>query len=108
QTATGGLAAPETYATQDSPDAIEAMDLDGDGRLDLVTVHGGHRWLSALIQQPSGTLATPVLTVMPYATSYSPQGLALGDVTGDGRPDAVVADYNSGLLLLPNQAGRAP
>ncbi|MEV0426349.1 FG-GAP repeat protein [Micromonospora sp. NPDC050495] len=35
------------------------------------------------------------------ASSYPGRGLAVGDLTGDGRPDLVLADYNSGLVVLP-------
>jgi len=108
QTAEGGLTVPDVYQTRDIPEPIEAADLDGDSRADVVTVHGGHRLLSALTQRPDGTLGTPVTNVVPYATRYNVQGLALGDVNGDGRPDAVIADYNNGMLVLGDQAGRAP
>jgi subtilisin family serine protease len=108
QNADGTLTAPDVYQTRDMPEPIEAADLDGDGRTDLVTVHGGHRLLSSLTQRPDGTLGTPLTTAIPYATRYNVQGLALGDVNGDGRKDAVIADYNSGMLVLNNQAGIAP
>ena len=43
----------------------------------------------------------------PYASHYGPQGLAIGDLTGDGRPDIAIADYNHGLIVLAN-AGPVP
>jgi hypothetical protein len=27
--------------------------------------------------------------------------MAAGDVTGDGKPDVIIADYNRGLVLIP-------
>jgi hypothetical protein len=37
---------------------------------------------------------------IPYASHYSATGLALGDINGDGCTDAVIADYNNGLVIL--------
>ncbi len=108
QTAEGALSTPDVYQTRDIPEPIEAADVDGDSRADVVTVHGGHRLLSTLTQRTDGTLGTPLTNTLPYATRYNVQGLVLGDVNGDGRTDAVIADYNNGMLVLGNQAARAP
>jgi hypothetical protein len=108
QTPAGELAAPVTYLTPDMPGALTAADVNGDGRTDLVNIHNGWLRLAALIQAPDGTLGSRVFARLPYATWYNRQGLALGDVNSDGRPDAVIADYNSGLVVVPNTGGPVP
>ena len=53
-------------------------------------------------QTATGTLATEELYPVPYASHYNPHGLAVGDVNGDGASDVVMADSNSGLVVLYN------
>jgi hypothetical protein len=38
---------------------------------------------------------------IPDASLYDVRGLAVGDVNGDGKPDVVLANYNNGLVVLP-------
>ncbi len=100
QTAAGALADPAVYPAYDLPEPVEARDLNGDTRPDVVTLHGGWNRAGVFLQDAAGRLAVEVLVPIPYASHYQPGGLALGDVNGDGRPDIVVADYNSGLVVL--------
>jgi hypothetical protein len=101
QNAAGGLDAGVLYPVWDIPEPVEAADVTGDSLLDVVTVHGGWSALSVLPQTADGRLDAPVRTEdLPYASSYTVQGLALGDINGDRRTDAVIADYNSGLVVL--------
>jgi hypothetical protein len=37
---------------------------------------------------------------------YGPQGVAAGDIDGDGLPDIVIADSNNGLIILRNTTPR--
>jgi hypothetical protein len=101
QTAAGDLADPVTYAAYNIPEPLALADLNGDGRRDVTTVHGGWQTFSVMLQRPDGRLGADYFYDLPYATHYNPRGLAVGDVTGDGRPDVVVADYNYGLVVVP-------
>jgi len=98
----GVLNAPISYPVVDIPEPIRVADVDADGRNDVVTVHGGWVAMSTLRQKGNRTLAEPVVTGVPYASHYNESGLALGDITGDGLPDAVIADYNHGLVVARN------
>ncbi|MCP4766105.1 MAG: hypothetical protein GY875_07520 [Gammaproteobacteria bacterium] len=40
--------------------------------------------------------------MIPYASSYNSQGLAIGDIDSNGSLDAAIADYNNGLVVLYN------
>ena len=102
QTRRGTLGAGVTYPVVDIPEPVRAADITGDGRLDLVVAHGGWNTLSTLKQNASRTLAAPVTDTLPYASHYSNDGLAVGDITSDGRPDVVIADYNHGLVIARN------
>ncbi|PWU52823.1 hypothetical protein DLJ46_02285 [Micromonospora globispora] len=108
QNTTGGLDAPQMVAVADIPEPVEAADVNGDGRTDVVAAHGGWNTLSALPQQVDGSLGAPAVSPIPYASHYNPQGLALGDIDGDKRVDAVIADYNNGLVVLHNGAEPSP
>jgi type VII secretion-associated serine protease mycosin len=106
QNATGGFDSPVLYPVWDVPEPVEAADMTGDSRLDVVTVHGGWQAVSVLPQTEDGRLGTPIKTDdLPDASSYTHQGLGLGDINGDNRTDAVVADYNNGLVILRNNNG---
>jgi hypothetical protein len=102
QTRRGTLDEGIVYPVVDIPEPVRAADITGDGRLDLVVAHGGWNTLSTLKQNANRTLAAPVTDPLPYASHYSNDGLAVGDVNSDGLPDVVVADYNHGLLIARN------
>ena len=98
QTAAGTLAPAVRYAATAGP--VDAADLDGDGRTDLVTVYGGSR-VGVLSQQADGTLAVQRQFTTPYSGSAPyKNGVTTGDVNGDGLPDLLLADGNSGLSVL--------
>jgi len=109
QTAGGTLAAPVAYASYDIPEPVEVGDLDFDGLAEVVTVHGGWNALGVYGGRADGTLDAETIYGVTYASHYNPQGLAIGDVNGDGSPDVVEADYNYGLVVLLNGlSGPAP
>jgi hypothetical protein len=102
QMATGGLADPVTYAAYNIPEPMAAADLNGDGLLDVTLVHGGWGTFTALLQRPDGRLGAHHGYDLPgYPTHLDFSGLAVGDVTGDGRPDVATADYINGLVVAP-------
>ena len=97
------------FDSYDNPEAIVVTDLDLDGRADIVALHGGYQTLGVYWQNTNGTLSTEQLfQPLPYASSYNPQGLAIGDINSDGMPDAVIADYNHGLIVLTNSLPHPP
>ncbi|NUT50345.1 MAG: hypothetical protein HOV94_24015 [Saccharothrix sp.] len=97
----GGFTTPTTYSAYDSPEPVVVTDLDGDGRNDVVIAHGGWRTLSVFPQRPDGRLGAERFFDLPsYATVFDLRGLSTGDVTGDGKPDVVLADYLRGLVVL--------
>jgi fibronectin type 3 domain-containing protein len=101
QSAAGTLDDPVTYTAYHIPQPLALVDLNGDGRRDVTIVHGGWQTFSVLLQRPDGRLGAHSGYDLPYATRYDPRGLTVGDVTSDGKPDVVVADYNYGLVVVP-------
>jgi len=103
QQPSGMLSLGSTNASYDIPEPVVIADVDLDGRQDVVTLHGGWQRLGIYFQTSLGSLATEQLYSIPYASDYNLNGLAIGDVNGDGMPDAVIADYNHGLVVLTNR-----
>jgi len=98
--AAGGLGAPTTYSVgaNSSPYAVAMRDLNGDGRLDIVTANNGTATVGVLLGQAGGTFAA----VTTYATAprSQPSDVRVGDVNGDGRLDIVTADGAFGTLSV--------
>lgn len=108
QNAGGTLDAPVPHTSYDIPEPVAVADVDLDGRSDVVALHGGWNRVGVYLQQPAGALAAEDLYAIPYASHYSPHGLAVADVSGDGGPDLVLADYNHGLVVLYGNAVPPP
>ncbi|HLK89608.1 MAG TPA: FG-GAP-like repeat-containing protein [Polyangia bacterium] len=100
QNATNTFDPAVSYASYDIPSAVVLADVDEDGRKDVVVTHSGWNAMGVYRQMASGELGAEELYAIPYASQYQPQGLAVGDINGDGLPDAVIADYNHGLVVL--------
>ena len=109
QSPAGTLVAPPiSYQSYDIPGAVEVSDVDRDGRPDAVVVHEGWLRVGLYRGQAGGQLGGEDLYPVPHSNGGNPHGLAVGDVTGDGWPDIVIADDLHGLVILPNVGLAAP
>ncbi len=84
-----------TYGAGTKPVAVVATDFDGDGWIDMALANAGMGAtagnLTVLLNKKDGTFATAV----PYTPGTTPSALAFGDLTGDGKPELVVANGGS-------------
>ena len=107
QNAPAAFQAPQTFAADNvnNPGALVLGDLTGDGKLDIVSVNGTepNGAVSVLLGNGNGTFQAQ----QTFATGSGPSSVALGDLTGDGIPDIVVANEASGTIsvLLGNGNG---
>lgn len=86
----GSLGAETNLTTNAQPQNLEAGDLNGDGRADLVTVTNGFRQdsLTAFLSTGPGFGAPVVLE-----TVSGPRAVTLADMDGDRDLDAVVSGF---------------
>ncbi len=94
----GSFDTRQQYATGTNPWKIASGDLDGDGRLDLVTSNHNGSSLTILRNTSSPgsiTLAPPVTISTTSATQVT-----IADVDLDGKPDIVTTSMNSDLMSV--------
>jgi hypothetical protein len=81
---------------------VQAVDIDGDGRLDLVYTNEDFSTVGVLFGNGNGTFGTPD----EYPAGANTYGFALADVNGDGAVDVVAAAFDAGqVTVLLNQKG---
>ncbi len=102
----GGYAAPVEYSLKSNSfvNDVTLGDVNGDGKLDIVTVEKNTNTVSILTQNTSGGFNLPnALSVGASLINPNPKSVVLGDINGDGTLDIVTADYNSNTVsILPN------
>jgi hypothetical protein len=82
------FAAPVTYAMT-QPIALATVDVNGDGKPDLITLAGNGQYASVQLNNGNGTFGTA-------QSFYDSQGpataMAVGDVNGDGKADILFTE----------------
>src|SRR5262249_50720894 len=99
------------YDVGPMPLGIALADLDGDGKLDIAVANYDYTndysdgTVTVLSNRGDGTFGAPTITTFGLA----PDWVTVGDVNGDGLPDLVVANRNSGsvTVLASQSAGVA-
>ncbi len=110
QSEIGKLLAPKVYGVFDIPQPLELVDINLDGKLDLVTAHGGFMYLGVMLQRQNGTLDPDLRYQTSYNSWYKPSSLSSGDINSDGWPDILLSD-NEGFAVyyhdgyVPTTAG---
>ena len=85
-----------------NPAYVQAADINGDGKLDLVYTNEGFSTVGVLFGNGNGTFGTP----NEYPAGEDAFGFALADVNGDGAVDVVAAAFDAGqVTVLLNQNG---
>ncbi|MEM9456818.1 MAG: FG-GAP-like repeat-containing protein [Myxococcota bacterium] len=111
----GNFGAPVTFTTRigaggDDPDSIALADVTGDGVPDAVVTGPTSDDVVVLVANPAmnGFNAPVRFITLVGADGDGPRGLAVGDVTGDGEPDVVTANFNTDdVTVLVGIAGGA-
>ena len=79
------------FTTGYTPFSVSIVDIDGDGKLDIATSNDGNNNISVL-RNTSTSGVISFSTKIDFAVGYMPDGIAFGDLDGDGKPDLVSAD----------------
>ena len=106
----GGFAQPSgsPFFAGTNPDSIAVGDLNGDDILDLAVADAGvPNAVTVLLGNGSGGFAQPAGS--PFPAGQTSRSVAVGDVTGDGNLDLVVANASTNdVSILINTTTSAP
>ena len=97
------FAPQKTFAVGKNPNFISVIDVNGDGKVDVVTANTFSSNVSVLLGDGKGNFA-PQTT---FAVGDSPYSVSVTDVNGDSRADVVAANMRSNnvSVLLGNGKG---
>ena len=106
---TTSFVAEQTFATGSSPHRVITVDVNGDGKPDLIVGNYGSGSTSVLLNTTiPGATTLSFTSQQTFAVGSDPYSLAAVDLNGDGKPDLCVVNKTSaslGVLLNLTPAG---
>ncbi len=99
----GGFAPPLDVGAGGFANATATADVNGDGHLDLITNYTVQGVVGVQLGTGTGTFATST-----FITAEIFSNPAVGDVTGQGRPDIIFGNSEGRILALLNTCGQPP
>lgn len=96
------FAARVDFATGVGPFRLAFSDINGDGKLDMITSNNQANTISLLRNtSTSGAITAGSFNAkVDFTAATSPLSVASGDLDGDGKPDLTVANYNSASVSV--------
>jgi FG-GAP-like repeat len=103
QNSSGKLDAPIQVPISDQPYGMQLADITGDGLNDMILdVSGGIALYPQKADHTFGDRKYYSYYSMTYGGSSFDQGLSIGDINGDGMPEAIVPWVAEGLYVFPS------
>jgi hypothetical protein len=100
------FAVNQDFPTGMNPNGLAAADLDGDGKIDLVTVNQTDQTISLLRNTTTGsTFSFDPGTGTAPPTGLGPQDIGIADLDGDGKPDLTVTNVTDGTVSVFRNTG---
>ena len=101
---TNSFCRPVGFPAGNDMRGLAVQDLNGDGKPEIVTGNSGDNTIS--IFQNLSTIGNIAFAArVDLAAGDGPEGVAIGDLDGDGQPDLAVANYNSGTISVFRNLG---
>jgi len=99
--ASASFATEQTFLLSDHPGGLALVDVNGDGKADIVVSGGSDNAISVLMNATApGASTLAFLPQQDFPAGADPGSVAIADVNGDDKPDAIFVSPNSNTVSV--------